>query len=436
MLTETEVAQTDSLDGIPEDVSTDFDSAASNALSKLEKKAEATEPTPETTPEPSVDPVSEPETPKEEEKPAEEPTEKKQELPADFDPEIDSVKVPRGMPPHALKAISSARSTAREYKKKYAALEAEAAQLRQSAGSVPQELQQEVEELRKFRAIHAFEEDPVFKEKFDAQIEAGTNSIYEIIKGANILEDAALEDIKKSGGFFGAKVMDEGETEATPLLDSKWWKGIRENLPYSKQLELDHALKQTIALRNERAKELNNLGANRDKYYEEIKQKNVQSYQKSMQTFQQRTDALQKQFDWAKERPIPENASPEEKRVIQEDNEIFKKVYDLFPALLYPPDDEFRFDVALLAGQSFRLTKINERQTAQIESLTKQLQAIKTSGQTAKASSAAAAPKESKEDKSNLSLDEVADRFLKARRQNLWAKHGRIAKRLKRMLLR
>lgn len=418
MLTETEVAQTDSLDGIPEDVISDLDSAASNALSKIEKKAEgSTDPAPEPSPnQPSSDPVPDPVTPKPEDKPADEPTEKKQELPSDFDPEIDSVKVPRGMPQHALKAISSARGTAREYKKKYAALEAEAAQLRQSAGTVPQKLQQEVEELRKFRAIHAFEEDPQFKEKYDAPIESGTNSIYEIIKGTNILEDAALEDIKKSGGFFSAKVIDEGETDPKPILDSKWWKGIREGLPYSKQLELDHALKQTIALRNERAKELNNLGANRDKYYEEIKQKNVQSYEKSMSTFQQRADSLRKQFDWAKERPIPEDAPPEEKRLIQEDNGILKQVTELFPAFLYPPDDDFRFDVALLAGQSFRLTKINERQNAQIESLNKQLQAIKSSGQTAKASAAAAVPKPGKEEKSNLSLDEISDRFLKTHR--------------------
>lgn len=303
-------------------LSPDITADTHTALDALFKEVTETEIEPKPGETPEEKPVAEVpeekppvETPKPEEKPVEAPKPessdnlpKPEEKPTIKD-NLDEVALPPYSKPKTTDSFNEVKKRARET---ITARDAEIARLNQELaareeklkGALPTEATKELEELRTFRRSVDIENDPEFRGRFDGKIETNNNAIMSKLSEAGMGQEQ-IDAIKKLGG--------PEQVDWEPLLPK---------LPVALRRFIETKLVQNEDLRTEKKDTVTQ--ARKDPSIFE-KQKVEQRSKVLVETANQHLSKLA----WTVEKPIPANATPEEKAKLTAANAVAKQAQGL-----------------------------------------------------------------------------------------------------------
>jgi len=288
---------------------TEYDAANLEELDALIPSDDAPEtPAPEPVKEPAPTPEPEPST--------EEGTKEKDTNLSDTTPVPETAEEPVETAPKFLSKKARENWRALEDKAKAnetraKQLEMEIQQLRQASESVPKEVDTELAELRKWRAMLDYQNTPQYVDQYVKPIEANEAGLVAKLAELGLPEDA-LEKIKREG---------------SDAISSKWWnEQVLQKLDQFDRLsarQIEQALLKTQELRKGQKDAVLNAESGVQQY---IKEQEIQreTYQKQWtSTEEQEIKGFLSQFPDAKILDVPPGASQEEKERIEAHNAKF-----------------------------------------------------------------------------------------------------------------
>lgn len=243
--------------------------------------------------------------------------------------------------------------------------------------TVPPELEAEVKELRSFRAQFDTENDPTFKSKFDAKLEANYNDIYAKLTDHG-LPAADLANLK---GLPPA----ERDVEIDGLLTKL------EKSPASKRF-IEAKLIDNQAVLDQRKKELAEARANADTI---LKQK----AQEPQVNLQQRVEGIGKilkpiiaNLPWMHTKDIPATAGPEEKKALEAANAFALETQGYLKTAVLDDSIESRANAAIALPLAHHYKAQLDILTPKYDAVVKELNAIKAASRTSRTAQTAAKP--------------------------------------------
>jgi hypothetical protein len=295
---------------------------------------------------------------------------------AEIDPEIAAIEQPRNLSEKNQNNWRKLQETATQYKKQ--AEEAEVLRQRlaetnsQTAPTPP-----DYEELKKFKAIIDFKNDPTFISKYEEPLKNAKETIYSVMK-KNGATDELIESIEKAGG--------------PDKIDQNWWKeNAIDKLPMLDADDLKDNLKSINKLKIEQEKEISYAAENAEQILEERKNQNINWYKQENEGIQKHIDGITKDIPWARYQQAEPNATPEQIQKIQEHNAMVTDLHSKFNTALWPQNAEERASVAAAAVLSHKLAdqlrlEQGQRETAmqQIKRLTDENNRLKGAGKVPK----------------------------------------------------
>lgn len=325
--------------------------------------------------------------------------EAKKELPdlPEDDKDLDALQPKPGAPAHVIKNFSELkakaireRETARAYKAELESARAEAETLKQSVGKVPKEVEEELTGLRNLSLVLQAENDPLFKKDWDSKIEAADTRVYDTLKKYG-LADKFIEEIKAGGGIDKYKRRDELIAAiGTPM----------------EQADLVDVIKQRRAVEEERANKIKELTGSREKFHEAVAKREDEARVEFSKKIEQKSIQLAAENDWILEQDVPENATDEQKKAIEEANKVVKTRADKFGENVrasYSRDPEAIAELAInavkaeyLQEQLDSITKERDKSAARVTALEAQLAKIKNAGRLAHIETPSSEPSSSK----------------------------------------
>lgn len=352
---------------------------------KTEEKPAGGQPEKKTEP---AKPTSEPAKAKgEPQKPAEPAKEPAKTAKIPTDAEIDALQPKPGAPTkdHVNYAemrtkIKEAAQAGRAAEQERDTLRAEVETLKASTGKIPEDVEKELEGLRNFHLLFRAEQDPRFKQQFEAPITKAEEGIYAFLTKHGLPQEK-LDEIKESakGG------------------DMETWAGWTDILnaftnPIDRQQLLD-SLKTRRDVIGAKAARLAELGGSREKFMEETGKMEDQERTKFANAIEKATVPLAAQNDWIIEQAIPANATPEQKAAIEAINATVKARASNFGdnvRAAYARDPEKVAELSLkavkadyYAEQLESVTKERDASTARVKELEARLSKIQKAGRTA-----------------------------------------------------
>lgn len=272
-----------------------------------------------------------------------------------IDPEISAIEQPRNLSEKNQSNWRKLQETATLYKQQTEELQAAYQQALQQQQQVPQDY----EELRQFRAIFDIKNDPTFISKYDQPITQAKGNIYEIMKNAGASPDL-INEIEKRGG--------------PDAIDQNWWKQHAiDQLPLAQAEMLKRNLVDIYDLKNKKEGEIafaaqhaEEIVAQREQYQQAYEQEQHQTAYKYADEL-----TIKNKADWARYQQIPAGASQEQIQKINAHNESVRGYEQKFFAALNPQSAEERAAVASAAVLSHKLVE----SFAQEQAIRMQLQA-------------------------------------------------------------
>jgi hypothetical protein len=297
---------------------------------------------------------------------------------ANLDPEIAAIETPKNLSEHNQNNWKVLKETASRYKQEAA----EAQMLRQRLSEMEQQPAQaptDYEELKKFKQIFDLKNDPEFKTKYEAPINAATETIYSILK-KNGATDETITSIQKAGG---PDKVSEG-----------WWKeNVIDKLPMTDAERLKRNLVDVVDLKEKQDLEIVNTAQYAEQILEERNNEKIRWYQNETQSINQEIEELTKPAPWARFQQIPQGATSEQIAQIQRHNESVQELAQKFNQALWPQTASERTRVAAAAVLSYKLVdqlRLEQQMRTGLDSQLKKLQAensqLKMAGRTPRAS--------------------------------------------------
>lgn len=349
----------------------------------------------------------EPEAKKPEEKPkekvaepakaAEKPAEKAKEPEAaketvkipETDDDIDALKPKPGAPTQVIKSfeemrtrMKTERATSRAAHAEAEKLRAELATVKESTGKLPEDVQTELENLRKLSLVMQAENSPVFKKEFDAKISSADAKIYGLLEKHG-LPKPVMEQIKAAAA--GAN----GNIEAWPQL-GELVKAFKNPVD---QQEFLGALKGRRDVIGERDSRIAELGGSREKFLETVGKQEHESQLRYAKGVEDASIPLAAANEWIQDKQIPADATKEQREAIEAENAKVKELADQFGNNahdIYLRDPAKVAAIALKAVEADYLreqletvTKDKEKAAARVAELEKQLVKIRGAGRIA-----------------------------------------------------
>lgn len=289
---------------------------------------------------------------------------------------LDEVELPPYTKPNTRDQFAEVKKRARDT---IAAKEAEIEKLRKereefeqkASAALPPESAKELEELRNFRRSVDIENDPGFKSQFEGKIEANNDSILTKLKEVG-MSDAQIDQIKKLGGP-----------------DQVDWDSISGKIPAQLKRFIDAKLVQNQDLRDERAAAVEK--ARKDPNVFEKQRQETQAA-----TLTKSANEYMSQFAWTAVKPVPSNATPEQKAKIEADNALATEAQKTVQAALkdYSPEVfaelavgtaaaiKFKKDVEVLTAKAKETSDNLAKITKERDDLKAELEKIKKAGRT------------------------------------------------------
>lgn len=191
-----------------------------------------------------------------------------------------------------LKSLAKERQTAletqlNEQASKVADLTAQLEKARAENGTIPKDIQAELEDLRKFRLSKDIESDPTFK-KFDTELKENEESVYKKLEAAGWEADK-IARIKELGG-----------------IDNVDWEPLLPKIPLVTRRFLEATLLENEKIRDKRDAALTNAKNNAETFTKERAAREVSEIQNHV-------NETTRTIPWLNPQAAPANATPEQK---------------------------------------------------------------------------------------------------------------------------
>lgn len=293
-----------------------------------------------------------------------------------LDGDPDKIAQPTNLSPASTRNWNSLRKMASDQKKRAEALEKDVEALKaqigglQAGGVGDPKLAERLKvlegELEGYRRIYQTENSPEFKAKYDSAMAANNTAIIGILKRHGI-DDGNLKKVQDAGGLANVPAL---YTIVVNRLSA-----AEGNAQYVMQANLDadsirSLTRSNIELSAQRQQELDSIPGNRENFtaaQKEVKRQEWLSYE---QEFNSRFDVMTKDIPYARLQEIPATATPEQKKLIEANNDICRFMEPRFRFAKYPPNASARCDVAL----RYCMSMIQEQQIKESEEKLKKME--------------------------------------------------------------
>jgi hypothetical protein len=369
-------------------------------------------------PEPEPEPKSEPETaadpgdelpPDASKEPAETDSVVAEETPTDLNViDLDAIEPPKDISPRNLVNFDKLRDVAKHFKtqaSRVPELEQQLQQL-QTGQSLPEDVLNELAELRTMRKIFDTENDPEFKKEFDEKVQG--------------IDDDVLAILRKNG------LPEETEKQLRQLgLDKvapKWWEdSILDKLSFVDQERVRKRLAERADISENRAKAIEQFQSNRESFAQHLQQQQQNEQLQSEHQIFEHVDRMTEKVPWARYQEIPAGAKPEDVKKIEQHNATVKDLETRFVEALYPQNPQARAEVAAAAVASIKLaesvTDLSERLQAaneRAEKAEKSMEAVRVAGKAPSARQGSRKPATDEPDPNKMSDEDAIEQGLMA----------------------
>jgi hypothetical protein len=279
--------------------------------------------------------------------------------------------------------VATTRKEKEEKEAKLKELEGKLATVKTIDPKTEEEVQEKLKELSMYRRRYELDKDPEVKSKFDDRIESASKSLDSTVPeilAKNGATQGLLDLVKTEGGWVkfsqsNRRITLAGgeEVTAAELADQ-----IVDKLPFSDRKTLDAIVLEQIQLKRDKQRYIEEQVQVADKFFkerEENEAKNRQAFEKSIKDGEeviakwQKTVAEHNAF--LKEKEVPANATPEQKKAIEEENSYARELNSVLKKNLSTKDLEGMLNIVLESVQYHQ----QRRETAKLVERTKRLEA-------------------------------------------------------------
>jgi len=295
----------------------------------------------------------------------------------------------------AAEATTKSELAARDAKLKE--LESQLSSVKTLDPKTEEEIAATKKELGMFRRRYELDKDPEIKQKFDSRIEQADQAIPDILKKNNAGE-ALLGLIKEEGGWFNfsksqrlVTMADGSKVSASELADQ-----IVSALPFSDRKNVDSLAVEQISLRREKDRFIEAELKAADEFFKQREEENnrgAAEYQKQVKDAEEAIkkwrDKVAVENSFLKDKPIPPDATPEQKKEIEEENKASKEVNEYLQKSLQTKDIDGMLEIVLDATkfhhekrEKAKLASELAKVKAELKAKADELDSFKKSGRT------------------------------------------------------
>lgn len=259
----------------------------------------------------------------------------------------------------------AARAEAEATKKQLEELQAKQAELEKR--TVPPETEQELKELREFRARYGAEQSPEFRQKYDGRVDSNYQAIFSKLKDHGLADT----EIQKLQAF-------------TPQDRDATIESFLAKLPSASRRFIELKLADNLNAVEEKAKALEEIKAKAAEIIQKEKTAPVeQAQERFVKTAAILKPALAK-LPWVHVKDIPPNTPPEEAKAIEAHNQFAAVVQEDLKFVLQNDTPEARAEAAIAVPLARFYQRENQSLATKVAALEKELGAIKAASRTSR----------------------------------------------------
>lgn len=327
----------------------------------------------------------------------------------DIDPEIAAIQMPPNMSEKQQsnwRKLTSKLTESASQAKQYAA-EVELLRQRIAEQQQTQQLPEDYNELRQFRAIFDLKNDPGFKQKYDQPISNISEGIYGILR-KHKASDEVIKSIQDAGG----------PGKVSPA----WWKrNIIDKLAATDDFvdarRLEGAIASIQDFETARERDLQMATQHQETWMQQRQQEYEQAAERDSNTINDYVEQITKEHPWARYQEIPKGATQEQIAQIEKHNAFVEDLSEKFVSALNPKSAQEKAAIASAAALSHVLvTQLRTEQSMRAEMfkkldlLQKENSALKRSGKMPKSSvQGQSAPRSSLSDRIKMNSSDAID---------------------------
>lgn len=278
--------------------------------------------------------------------------------------------------------VATTKSELQKRDEKLKQLEDELGKAKSADPKTNEAIKGQMEELSMLRRRFELQKDPEVKEKFDAKVEGAETSIMTLLKDKGAGEPL-LNLIKEEGGWakFASSSRPVTLSDGKQVTSAELADIVSKNLPYADRKSLEAAATEQVQVQRDKERYFKEQEATATKYFEERQKqeeqnkKNFEGYTNTVQTTIKDaiTQATEKD-GWLKESAIPQDATEEQKKEIEEDNKHTKKLQALLTKSLNTKDLKEAVEITFDSVRYYKELRRAEKLEKQIEGLRKDLE--------------------------------------------------------------
>ncbi len=260
-----------------------------------------------------------------------------------------------------------------------------------------QEITEARKELAMFRRKYDLDKDPEVKQKFDSRIESADAAIPDLLKKNNAGE-GLLNLIKEEGGW--AKFSNSNRlvtlSDGSKVTTAELADQIVQALPFSDRKAVDSLTTEQITVKREKERFLEAEIKQADEFFrkrEEAAQRGSSEYAKQIKeaeaTIKKWQEKVSVENAFLKEKEIPSDATPEQKKEIQEENAHAKELNESLKKNLNTKDLDGMLNIVLEATKFHQEKRVrtkleaeNAKLKAELKAKAEELDTFKQSGKT------------------------------------------------------
>ncbi len=251
--------------------------------------------------------------------------------------------------------VSTTRAEAKEKADKLVELEKKLGEVKTVDPKTQEQIDKDLGELKMLRRRYVLDNDPEVKTKFDGRIEGAEKSISETLVKHGATEPI-LKLIKDAGGWtkFADSTMGIKLADGKTVSAAEFAEMIMGDLPIGSRKGIEAAMMEQVQLTRDRErffKEEQEKAGEFFKKQEEEKTKQTQEQEGKVKEYAGKIekwhkDVLEKN-DWLKEKPIPSNATAEQKAALEEENKYTKQLNTLLVSSLGTRDLDKSLEIVM-----------------------------------------------------------------------------------------
>lgn len=218
----------------------------------------------------------------------------------------------------------------------------------EQVGKIPEDVENQLTELKQYRRRYAIETDPTYVEKFQTRINESNELVDEALQSINITEKTRTM-IKEAGGLSAflrsnQKVTVHDNKGKTVQIEPSEFLNLALDKMNKKAPDAEATVRAELAqqrrINSEKTKFIEKETQEADKYFEKLEAETAQT-QEMIETQEAELEKVMTTFkatvhahDWMKEEKLPENPTPEQQKEIRAENSFRKKLRNLFDSQL------------------------------------------------------------------------------------------------------